>query len=195
MMYHNTEYRQNIFRVSNIPHLQRLIPYNRPEYSFREFYSENLFRKIKEYIGKPQSTYRTLSLGLYPAIPQYNGFYTLDGYESNYPVEYKHKFREIIRNELEKSEVFREFFDEWGSQCYVFSHELEKEGDYPYYFPKTSQKKLYDLHINVKPLQEFGEVYVFSSLEIVNYKSNGLLFLKSFENVESPLKIYLYKVE
>src|SRR5699024_6619802 len=46
--------------------------------TFKEFYAEDLFKDIQDYIGKDQSSYRVASIGLHPAISQYNGFYTLD---------------------------------------------------------------------------------------------------------------------
>ena len=44
---------------------------------------------------------------------------TIDGYSSNYPLPYKHKFRDIIAAELEKNDSNRGFFDFWGSQCVI----------------------------------------------------------------------------
>ncbi|MFD6442285.1 DUF6044 family protein, partial [Peribacillus sp. NPDC060186] len=52
--------------------------------SFKEFYAESLFRDIKEHIDLPQEDYRVASIGLHPAIAQYNGFYTLDTYNNFY---------------------------------------------------------------------------------------------------------------
>jgi hypothetical protein len=92
--------------------------------SYKSFYATQLFDEIKKDINKPLDSFRTISIGLYPAIAQYNGFFTLDSYQNNYPLEYKNKFRKIIENELEKSDWNRWLFDSWGSQCYVFVAEL-----------------------------------------------------------------------
>ncbi|MDA6131502.1 DUF6044 family protein, partial [Escherichia coli] len=59
----------------------------------RQFYAEEQFSAIKEYIGLPQEDYRVASIGLHPAIAQYNGFYTLDSYNNFYPLTYKYQFR------------------------------------------------------------------------------------------------------
>jgi hypothetical protein len=59
--------------------------------TYEEFYSEDLFQDIANYIGEPQANYRVVSIGLHPCIAQYNGFYTLDSYQTNYPLEYKHE--------------------------------------------------------------------------------------------------------
>lgn len=43
-----------------------------------------------------------ISVGIYPAAAAYNGFHCLDGYSNNYPLEYKHAFRQIMEGELDK---------------------------------------------------------------------------------------------
>ncbi|MEH7253195.1 DUF6044 family protein, partial [Neobacillus niacini] len=44
----------------------------------KEFYAEELFTDIKNHIGLNQEDYRVASIGIHPAISQYNGFYTID---------------------------------------------------------------------------------------------------------------------
>ena len=75
-----------------------------------------------------------VSLGIDPAAALYHGFYSLDGYSNNYPLSYKHRFREVIAPELAKSEYLTDYFDDWGNRCYMFSAEcpgyytIEKKG-------------------------------------------------------------------
>ena len=94
--------------------------------SFKQFYATEQFEDIDQYIGAPKSSYRVASIGLHPAIAQYNGFYTLDTYNNYYPLEYKHQFRKIIAAELDKNATLKEYFDEWGGRCYIFVDELGK---------------------------------------------------------------------
>ena len=94
--------------------------------SFHQFYSPELFAEIKDHIGKPQQSYRVVSLGMHPGIALYNGFYLADGYLSDYPLEYKHRFRKVIAAELAKNEDIKDYFDGWGARCYLFSAELDK---------------------------------------------------------------------
>jgi hypothetical protein len=42
--------------------------------TYDEFYSIDLFENIQADINKPQSSYRTVSIGIHPGIAQYNGF-------------------------------------------------------------------------------------------------------------------------
>jgi hypothetical protein len=158
--------------------------------SFREFYATEQFREIKEFIGKPQNSYRVASIGLHPAIAQYNGFYTLDTYNNIYPLTYKYQFRKIIEKELDKSPGLKRYFDEWGSRCYVFAAELGKH----YQFKKDSKKKISNLELNIEVFKELGGRYLFSSVPIMNAEHNKLKLVKTFNHKESAWKIYLYEV-
>jgi hypothetical protein len=159
--------------------------------TYKQFYSEKLFADIKNYIGKDVSTYRVVSIGLHPAIAQYNGFYTVDAYINDYPLEYKHKFRRIIEKELRKGgpgvRLLR--FDSWGNLCYTYVDEV----GYNYTINKNSRLKIRHLDLNTKALKDLGGKYIFSTAEILNYKQNNLEFLKSFDDKDSAWKIYLYK--
>ncbi|QPA32766.1 DUF6044 family protein [Thermaerobacillus caldiproteolyticus] len=158
--------------------------------SFKQFYAEEQFQEIKEYIGLPVYKYRVASIGIHPAIAQYNGFYTLDTYNNFYPLRYKHQFRKIIARELAKNKKLREYFDEWGGRCYIFVDELGKH----YMFKKHSKKKITNLQLNTDVFRQMGGRYIFSALPITNAKSNQLALEKVFHSDESAWTIYLYKV-
>lgn len=159
--------------------------------SFKQFYAVNEFKKIDEYIGKPKSSYRVASIGMHPAIAQYNGFYTLDTYNNFYPLAYKHQFRRIIAKELDKSPVLKNYFDHWGGRAYIFVAELGKKYD----FEKNSTKKIYHLELNTKAFKQLGGEYIFSAVPIVNAESDGLHYLKTFTDKDAAWKIYLYRVQ
>jgi hypothetical protein len=159
--------------------------------SFKQFYAVNLFKQIEEYIGQPQESYRVGSIGLHPAIAQYNGFYTLDTYNNFYPLAYKHQFRTIIAKELDKNHKLKTYFDKWGGRCYLFVSELGKKYDYE----KDSTKKIHHLEFNMDAFRAMGGRYIFSSVPILNADEDELLLLNTFDNPESAWKIYLYKVK
>ncbi|WML43466.1 DUF6044 family protein [Neobacillus sp. PS3-40] len=159
--------------------------------SFEQFYAENEFNKIDEYIGKPKSSYRVASIGIHPAIAQYNGFYTLDTYNNFYPLSYKHQFRKIIAHELDKNNSIKKYFDTWGGRCYLFVAELGKNYD----FKKDSTMKIHHLDLNMNAFKNMGGQYIFSAVPILNGESDGLHFLKSFTDKDSAWKIYLYKAK
>jgi hypothetical protein len=157
--------------------------------SVKEFYAVEQFEDIKEFIGKPVEEYRVASIGIHPAISQYNGFYTLDTYNNFYPLTYKYKFRRIIEKELEKNKTIRTYFDEWGGRCYIFTAELGKH----YMFKKNSKKRLKNLELNTEAFKELGGKYILSAIPIDNAEENHLLLEKIFVDKNSAWKIHLYK--
>jgi len=157
--------------------------------SFREFYAEALFRDIRAYIGEPPSSYRVASIGLHPAVAQFNGFYTLDTYNNFYPLSYKHAFRDIIAKELEKNRKLREYFDTWGGRCYVFVDELGKKYDYK----ANSKKKIRNLELNTAAFRQLGGRYLFSAVPIRNAEANGLALRRTFAHRDSAWRVYLYE--
>jgi hypothetical protein len=154
-----------------------------------EFYSEELFEEIESYIGLPQKDYRVASIGIHPAIAQYNGFYTLDTYNNFYPLSYKYEFRKIIEKELSKNKTIRTYFDEWGGRCYIFTAELGKH----YMFKKNTKKTLKNLELNTEAFKKMGGTYIFSAVPIENALDNQLVLERTFESELSAWKIYLYK--
>lgn len=157
-----------------------------PDYG--EFFDPDLFEKVADHIGKPQSSYRVVSLGMYPSIATYNGFFTADGYLTSYPLEYKHRFREVIAGELGKSPELRDYFDHWGSRCYIFSAELGRD----FLCGKDRRKGVRDLNIDTARLRQLGAEYVISAVEILHAEQVGLVLDGVFEG--DFWKIYLYKI-
>ncbi|MEH7582075.1 DUF6044 family protein [Priestia megaterium] len=161
------------------------------EPSVKEFYAVHQFDEISRYIGKPQSSYRVASIGLHPSIAQYNGFYTLDTYNNFYPLTYKHEFRKIIAKELDKNKKLESYYDHWGNRCYVFVSELGKKYDYR----KDSTKKIRHLQLNISQFKKMGGRYIFSAVPIENAESDGLHFLKAFNDKQSAWKVYVYEAK
>jgi len=160
--------------------------------SYRELFSIHLFEQIKNHIGRPQSEYRIVSIGLHPGISLYNGFYTLDGYHTGYPLQHKKAFRKIIESELAKNEKNRSYFDDWGGRCYVFVDELEY-GNWLY--SKNKNGVVHQLDLNTNAFVELGGEYIFSAVEIKNHKENQLVLEKVFENDNSFWRIFLYRAQ
>lgn len=178
-----------------IAQLAVLIPSNeqityRKSPSFDQFYAVNEFNNIKKFIGKPVQDYWVVSIGLYPAVAQYNGMYTLDTYNNFYPLTYKHQFRKIIAPELAKSKTLKNYFDQWGGRCYIFVSELDEH----YTFSKESKKVIQHLDLNIQALKQMGGNYVLSAVPINNAKENSLSLQKVFDSKDAYWRIYLYKV-
>ncbi|MCQ6279382.1 DUF6044 family protein [Bacillus sp. EB600] len=165
-----------------------IVYHGRP--TVKQFYATTQFNEITNYIGKPKNSYRVASIGIHPAIAQYNGFYTLDTYNNFYPLSYKHEFRKIIGNELDKSPALKSYFDQWGGRCYLFVAQLGKH----YEFKKNSKVKIKDLQLNTRVFKNMGGQYILSAVPILNASENRLVFKKAFSQSDSAWKIYLYEV-
>lgn len=170
-----------------------------PDYgilSYREYYAIGVMEQAADYLremtGKSQQEYRVVSLGIDPAAALYHGFYCLDGYSNNYPLEYKHSFRRVIAPELERSEYLRGYFDDWGNRCYLFSGEcpgyytIEKGG---FYFQ--------DYLLDAEALKALGGDYLLSAAYIANAEEQGLRLMNEapFETEDSYYGIYVYEIE
>lgn len=159
--------------------------------TWKDFYAPDVFSQIDDFIGREKSSYRTLSFGIYPAAPLFNGFYCLDGYSNNYALSYMHEFRDIIKGELEKDASLQKYYDEWGCRCYVLSAEL---GTSRFMLPKNSQNIITELSIDAGAAKKMGAEYLFSAIEIPNAEELGIKLLRDepFETADSYYSIYLY---
>ncbi len=167
--------------------------------SYKEFYSQSLFEDIDRYINQPKEDYRVVSLGIHPAVSQYNGFYTLDIYTDVYSLAYKHKFRKIIEKELEKNRALQEGFDNNAKRCFLMVSELHGGRTRGLAFSRGITKKeqhlkIKHLDLNTEALKAMGGEYIFSAVKILNHQENHLKFERVFKHKDSPWKIYLYKV-
>ena len=158
--------------------------------TYREFYAEDVFTQIRDDIGIPQEDYRIINIGIHPGVAQHSGFHTLDGYLNNYPLEYKLQFRNIIGYELAKSENLASYFDDWGSRCYTFVAELERD----FLCTKSKNLSVGNLELNITALYEMNCSYVFSAVEIQNAGDNSLSHLQTYETAESIWRIYVYEL-
>jgi hypothetical protein len=168
---------------------EEIINHKKP--SVKEFYATEQFSSIKAFIGRPVKDYRVVSIGIHPAIAQYNGFYTLDTYNNFYPLAYKHEFRTIIEKELLKNKKIKKYFDEWGGRCYIFTAQIGKH----YMIKKNSTKVLKQLELQPSKLKELGGEYIFSALPIKNAAQNQLELENIFHSNSSAWTIYLYKLK
>lgn len=167
-----------------------------PAISYEEYYAAGVMDQIRFFLwektGRTQEDYRVVSLGIDPAAALMHGFYCLDGYSNNYPLEYKHKFRRIIAPALEQSDYLREYFDGWGNRCYLFGTECPG-----YYTIEKGGFIFSHLEIDSGALQEMGAEYLFSAAYIANAGDLGLELLREtpFETEESYYQIYVYQIK
>lgn len=158
--------------------------------SWESYYSEDLMQELEDAIGRDMTTYRVAHLGISPAPSLMHGFYTVDGYSNNYPLEYKHRFRQVIARELEKNEQTRLYFDEWGNRCYLFNGTTGNA-----WMLGKNQKIVYEeLEFDMEALKELGCEYLFSCGVIECTEEMGLSLLGYYETENSYWGVWLYQL-
>ena len=155
--------------------------------NYREFYSADLLEQIKEEINYNGEW--SVAYGMNPAVLQYNGIATLDGYLGFQSQEYKERFREVIAPALEKAEGSRAYYDNWGARVYLFSGSDEST------YAPMRDLGLQDtsLCINVDAFRKLGGKYIFSTIEISNQDELGLQLKGTYSNDSSPYIIRVYE--
>lgn len=157
------------------------------QFTYKEFYAEELFEHIKkdiEYSGE-----KAVAFGFHPAVLMFNDIFTLDGYLSNYEYDYKLRFRQLIEPELEQDEYYRAYFDEWGGRAYLLSDQLDHNPT------KTPVDHAVPLNIDSEVFSELGGVFVFSRAELSNYIDLNFSFVNQYSMAPYPYVIYVYKNE
>jgi len=176
--------------------------------TYNQFFSPRLFAKVRDAIktidGKTQDSYRVVSLGMPANMPLYSGFYTLDGYLNNYPVDYKDRFRAVIAPDLDKPglvpAMMRGKFDWNGNFLYIFTKELAwyQLGE-RYITRGEAQYRLhgaYPIHItsDLSGFYPYGARYLLSAVEIADAWKNGLTLMGVYADDNSPYIIRLYRI-
>ncbi len=186
-------YAKNVYLSSTFYHNIRLVffPDTYHVDTWKKYYDEELMDEIAKAIGREKSDYRIVSVGMNPAVSLFNGFYTVDGYSTDYPLEYKHEFREIIKDELAKDEGVRGYFDDWGNRCYIFSAELPVSTGL-----NNPTDEIENLAIDTGKLREMGADYIFSAAEIKNADELNLTLLtdEPFKSSASGINVRVYVI-
>lgn len=153
-----------------------------------DFYAEELFREIKDdifYDGEWCVAY-----GLDPAVLQYNGIKTLDGYYSNYPTAYKVKWEKMITPVLEESDSIAEYWnDSNGIRAYIYSTKWDCPGHHMIREIKSDK-----MLINSDILRELNCKYVFSIVDITNAEELGLEYIDMWKDLQGNYDVRVYQL-
>lgn len=158
------------------------------ELDYEQFYAQELFREIIDdidYQGEWSAAY-----GFHPAVLEYNGIATLDGYLGFYTQQYKNDFRRVIAPALERVEETRIYYDDWGARAYLYSGtDLSIVSA-----TKTVYATDYDIYIDTGAFSALGGKYIFSRIELTNAEEAGLRLLCSRTAEDASCTVYVYKV-
>ncbi|UOQ51383.1 DUF6044 family protein [Hymenobacter cellulosivorans] len=183
----NTEWLLNVRELAGRP--------KPTEPNYQQFVAASLFARVQDTIrlatGQAPRDYRLACLGLPPAIAQLNGFYTLDSYQNNYPLAYKHAFRPIIAGELAKNPALRTYFDDWGNRCYLFSAELGKN----FRVGAFQQRVVQDFAFDAAAFRRLGGRYVLAAARLARPARSGLIPRGEFSARNAYWHLYLYEVQ
>lgn len=152
----------------------------------KEFFSESLFAEIKKDINYQGE--RVAAYGYHPSVLIYNGFVTLDGYNSVHPMEYQIEFREVIEPALEQYPNFATYYDGWGGRMYLY-------GELSYVPTRDKNVVPVPLYINTVAYKNLGGKYILSRAPISNAEDLKLEFVKDYNREDSLYHVYLYSVD
>lgn len=156
--------------------------------NYNEFYSAELFEKIKDEIGYNGEW--SASYGFHPAILNYNGIASVDGYLGMYAQEYKDKWTRVIEPAFENSPSLSSYFLGWGARVNLIS--ASDENTYaPLRVMDPQDKRLI---ADMDELKSLDCKYIFSRFEISNADEIGLELIGSYTDESSPYTIYVYEL-
>ncbi len=157
------------------------------ELSYEQFYAVDLFEEIKADIGYEGGW--AAAYGFHPAVLEYNGIATLDGYLGFYSQQYKEDFRKVIAPALERVEATRIYYDDWGARAYLYS------GTDLSIVSATKTVYATDDHIYMDKdaFRALGGEYLFSRIKLSNAQETGLSLLGEYTAQDGSMTVYIYQ--
>lgn len=153
--------------------------------SFEQYYAPNIFDKLKKDLGEKVKISRFVGYGLEPAVMLYNGLHTVDGYSTNYPLEYKYKFKKIFSK---YNYADAKTFDGWASKLYIMTVHTK----FKYYIKNLSLKTV---RFSTDALCELGTDYIISPYMFPKNAKKGVKLLHTYIGKSDSWDIYLYSLD
>ncbi|WP_394992731.1 DUF6044 family protein, partial [Emticicia sp.] len=179
-----------LFSNQAVNDLTKKILFKKDYISYREFYAEDLFLKVKNVLQQDKTTQvRVGMIGLHPAMAQYNQIQTIDGYVVLYSLAYKHKIQAVIQSELNQNEFIKTYFEKWGSRCYLFDNEAITAGDG---ITKNQKCCTDSLAFDFVKLKQMNCNYLLSAVE-VKHLAPQMKLLSKVE--DANWRIWIYKIQ
>ncbi len=156
------------------------------ELSYEQFYAVELFEEMKADIGYDGEW--AAAYGFHPAVLEYNGIATLDGYLGFYSQQYKEDFRKIIAPALERVEATRIYYDDWGARAYLYSGtDLSIVSA-----TKTVYATDDRIYMDGEAFCALGGQYLFSRIRLSNAQEAGLSLLGEYTARDGSMTVYAY---
>jgi len=160
-------------------------------FSFEQYYAPSLFVQIESTLPAVKNLH-FISYAIEPAVAQYHGLYTVDGYATNYPLSYKKLFRKTQVECLNLMSSSAMIYDQWGSKLYLLCADSQPENYAAY---KILSITSFPLHANIDAICALDTDYLISGVQIKQDDNDTTLSLVStFTQDESLWDIWLYKI-
>lgn len=156
--------------------------------NYREFYSEDLFEEVKNEIGYNGEW--SACYGFHPAILNYNGIASVDGYLGMYPQTYKEKWEKILAPAMEGSPSLKDYFYGWGARVSLYSGSDENTYAPHRYLEITDTR----LMVDMEELKTLDCKYIFSRVEFSNVDDYSMKLIDTVSGYDSPYTIYVYEI-
>ena len=157
--------------------------------NYREFYSTDLFEQVKNninYNGEWSAAY-----GLHPAVLNYNGISSIDGYLGMYPQTYKDQWIAIEEEAFAGSPSLADYFKGWGARVCLYSG--NDENTYAPYRVMDLEDK--SLKVDIDGLKNLDCKYIISRIEFTNAEEKNIELIGTYSDDQSPYTIYVYEIE
>ena len=132
-----------------------------------------------------------VAYGLHPAVLEYNGIATLDGYLGFYNQSYKDVFRAAIAPALDRRPASEVNFDAWGARCYLYSGDEDGIVQAVRHYQTISSQ----IAIDGTALRDMGCRYLFSRIRLTNAAEKHLYLRGEWSDETSPYTIYVYELK
>ena len=161
--------------------------------SFESYYAIDIFKQIKDDIKSEDdlNNLKFISYGIEPAVALYNGLYTIDGYCTNYPLSYKHKFKEVQAKQCFSLANRKQIYDNWGSKVYLLC--LDSTSSVHTALHETKIKE-FPLFASMEGLCNMGTNYIISGVKLKESNFDALQFIHAYHNKDILWHIWLYKL-
>jgi len=177
-----------VFHTEFIKNFRLFVLEQKNPVTFNQYFDDKIFPDVKKSIERINPEGKALCLGIYPNLMHWYGIATLDSYQNNYPLAYKHEFRKIIAGELERNPGLQKYFDHWGSRCYAFNTYTGRK----YMFGKTDTARIGRLDFDWPQFERMGGRFVISALPVDTAANPALTPVDTFTHPDAYWKIYLY---
>jgi len=154
--------------------------------SFRDYYVPDVFENLKkQFTTQELHNLHFAGYGMEPAVALFNGLYTTDGYSTNYPLDYKHRFREVFSRYRSNR-----YYDCWGSKVYIASIPSRYRD-----FLKIKGLSVEKLQFDIEPLCRLGTDYLISPYRFLHPEAKRLKLEYAYRTGKNRWDIFVYKTD